>query len=176
MTRVRWWSVLVVLSVGVVLLDIATGTYIMFPVVFVIPVGLAGWYLGRNAGIGFAVTLVGCRVGILVVLEQELTPAWAEALNAGIRVAVLVGLAVLIAKVAQQKRMLAERVQVLEGLLPICSFCKKIRRPDGVWEQIEIYVSHRSAAEFSHGFCEACEREHYGKYLRFPDDKASKSG
>ena len=176
MSRVRWWSILVVLSSGVVLLDIATGRYIMFPVVFVIPVGLAGWYLGRDAGIGFAVALVGCRVGILVVLEPELTPVWAVAVNAGIRMVVLVGLAVLVAKVAQQKRMLAERVQDLEGLLPICAFCKKIRRPDGVWEQIETYVSQRSDAEFSHGFCEACEREHYGKYYRYSDLKDAKPG
>jgi len=83
--------------------------------------------------------------------------------------AVLVALAVLVAKVAQQRQMLAERVQILEGLLPICGFCKKIRRPDGVWEPIERYVSQRSAAAFSHSVCEACGREHYGKHFRSSD-------
>ena len=64
---------------------------------------------------------------------------------------------------ASRSSALAKRVQVLEGILPICSFCKKIRRPDGQWEQIETYIGKRSAAQFSHGFCEACGREHYGK-------------
>ena len=171
MTRVRWWSVLAVLSVGVLFLDIATGPYLLFPIVFVIPVGLAAWYVGRDVGIGFAVALVACRVGIVLALEQGAMPVWAAVTNAGIRMVVLVGMAVLVAKVAQQRRMLAERVQVLEGLLPICGFCKKIRRPDGVWEQIELYVSQRSAAAFSHSVCEACGREHYGKYFRSSESK-----
>jgi len=63
MTRVRWWSVLGVLSVGVMLLDIATGPHILFPIAFVVPVGLGAWYVGRGAGIELAVALmVGCRV------------------------------------------------------------------------------------------------------------------
>jgi len=52
-------------------------------------------------------------------------------------------------------------VKRLEGILPICSFCKRIRDDDGTWTAIESYVRRRSAAEFSHGFCEACEAAHY---------------
>lgn len=163
MTKVRWWIALVLASIAIVALDIATGPYVLFPILFVVPVGLGAWHLGRGAGIGLAVALVGCRFWIAVVLEAGVTPTWAAAMNATIRLVVLVGLAALFAKVAQQQRALAERVHVLEGFLPICGFCKKIRRDDGQWEQIESYISQRTAAQFTHGFCETCGREHYAE-------------
>lgn len=175
MTRIRWWCVLGLLSAGILGFDIVTAPYISFPFMFVVPVGLAAWRLNRAAAIGLAVLLVGGRLGTVIALEQESIPVWAALVNAGIRLAVLVGLAEMVAA-AQQKRMLAARVQILEGILPICAFCKKIRRPDGVWEQIEVYVSKRSDAQFSHGFCEARAQEHYGKYFPAPEAKDAAPG
>lgn len=162
MTRMQWWSALLVASLGVIGLDILTGLYIQFPIAFVVPVGLAAWHLGRAPGIGFAIVLVACRFAIASTLDSRSMPLWASATNAGIRILVLLGLSLLVAKVAEQQRALARRVQSLEGILPICSFCKKIRRPDGEWERIEAYITQRSTAQFSHGLCEACEHEHYG--------------
>jgi hypothetical protein len=52
-------------------------------------------------------------------------------------------------------------VKQLSGLLPICSFCKKIRDDDGYWNQIETYIGHRSEAQFSHGLCPDCIRKMY---------------
>jgi hypothetical protein len=52
-------------------------------------------------------------------------------------------------------------VKVLRGILPICSFCKKIRDDDGYWSQVEDYIKQRSDANFSHGICPACLKEHY---------------
>ena len=119
--------------------------------------------MSRTVGLGFAFVLVLSRFGIAFVIEPFGRPLYATALNAAIRLLVLAGLAVLLAKVNRQQRALAHRVQVLEGILPICAFCKKIRRPDGAWEPIEIYITERSAAQFSHGLCEACDRKHYGE-------------
>lgn len=51
-------------------------------------------------------------------------------------------------------------VQSLEGLLPICAYCKKIRDKDGAWHTIESYIEDHSTAEFSHGICPECFREH----------------
>jgi phosphoserine phosphatase RsbU/P len=48
------------------------------------------------------------------------------------------------------------RVQQLQGLLPICSYCKRIRTDDNYWQQLETYVSHHSDARFSHGICPEC--------------------
>lgn len=57
-------------------------------------------------------------------------------------------------------RMVAE-VRQLSGLLPICAHCKKIRDDRGYWNQIEGYISSRTAAQFSHGICPDCVQEHY---------------
>jgi hypothetical protein len=57
-------------------------------------------------------------------------------------------------------------VRTLTGLLPICAHCKKIRDDHGYWTQIEQYVQARSAAEFTHGICPDCTRDHYPDVLR----------
>lgn len=163
--RRRWWLILIIMSAAVLELDIATGPYLQFPILFVAPVGLGAWFLGRRAGIGFAVVLGVCRLLIAINLEAAALPMWSAVVNAGIRLIVLVALAILIDQVAWQRRTLAERVQLLEGILPICVFCKKIRRDDGSWERIETYVSQRSTAQFSHGYCNECARDHYPEFL-----------
>ncbi len=56
------------------------------------------------------------------------------------------------------------RVKHLSGLLPICASCKKIRDDQGYWQQVESYISKRSEAEFSHGFCPDCLRRLYPEY------------
>ena len=66
------------------------------------------------------------------------------------------------------------RVKTLQGLLPICSYCKKIRNDRNYWQQVEGYISDHSEAQFSHGICPDCYarfvqpelerlREHMGK-------------
>ena len=47
-------------------------------------------------------------------------------------------------------------VQALSGLLPICSWCKKVRDDDGYWQQVEDYFATRSQIEFTHGMCADC--------------------
>lgn len=48
------------------------------------------------------------------------------------------------------------RVKRLHGLLPICSYCKRIRGDNQYWQQVEAYISERSDAQFSHGICPPC--------------------
>jgi PAS domain S-box-containing protein len=54
-----------------------------------------------------------------------------------------------------------EKIKILRGSLPICASCKKIRDDEGAWNQIEIYISDRSEAKFSHGICPECAEELY---------------
>ncbi len=78
-----------------------------------------------------------------------------------LRARVAVGVRVL---TLQQK--LAERVAELQtalsnvkqlrGLLPICSYCKRIRGDDQYWQQVEGYIAEHSDAQFSHGICPSC--------------------
>jgi|SRR5581483_2577261 len=48
------------------------------------------------------------------------------------------------------------RVKQLQGLLPICSYCKRIRDDRNYWHQLEAYLSEHSSAVFSHGMCPDC--------------------
>jgi len=48
------------------------------------------------------------------------------------------------------------RVKQLQGLVPICSYCKKIRNDRNYWQQLETYLSDHSEAQFSHGICPDC--------------------
>lgn len=57
------------------------------------------------------------------------------------------------------------RIKTLNGLLPICASCKKIRNDEGYWEQIEGYISSHSDAEFSHSICPDCTRKLYPGYF-----------
>ena len=57
--------------------------------------------------------------------------------------------------VAQLQQALTS-VRQLQGLLPICSYCKRIRNDQNYWEQLETYLSDHSEALFSHGICPSC--------------------
>ncbi|HXG55755.1 MAG TPA: response regulator transcription factor [Vicinamibacterales bacterium] len=70
------------------------------------------------------------------------------------------------ARIAALQQNLAQRVTELQdalttvkqlsGLLPICSYCKSIRRDGDYWQQLEAYISEHSEVDFSHGVCPAC--------------------
>lgn len=47
-------------------------------------------------------------------------------------------------------------IQTLKGIIPICSYCHKIRDEEGAWDQLEKYISTHSNAQFSHGVCPDC--------------------
>jgi DNA-binding response OmpR family regulator len=69
-------------------------------------------------------------------------------------------------RVVELQRALADRVKELEvalsnvkqlqGLLPICSYCKKVRNDQNYWEQVEQYITDHSEIQFSHGVCPDC--------------------
>ncbi len=83
-------------------------------------------------------------------------------INCLIRITVFSLFAILINRTSVQTRELKKEVGMLAGLLPICSFCKKIRDDKNNWQPIESYISKRSDASFTHGFCPECMEEHYG--------------
>lgn len=62
--------------------------------------------------------------------------------------------------IADLQKALAE-IKTLQGILPICSFCKKIRNDKGAWTHLESYISEHTNALFSHGLCQECAKRHY---------------
>lgn len=64
-----------------------------------------------------------------------------------------------------------DQVKLLQGILPICSHCKRIRLEGGdyedlnSWVPVELYISRHSGAKFSHGVCPTCIDKHYSDYI-----------
>jgi hypothetical protein len=54
-----------------------------------------------------------------------------------------------------------KRMKYLEGILPVCASCKRIRDSNDHWHQIESYIRERSDVEFSHGICPDCAAKLY---------------
>ncbi len=66
--------------------------------------------------------------------------------------------------VAELKEALST-VKALNGLLPICASCKKIRDDNGYWNDVENYIRQHSDADFTHGYCPACASQVLDGYL-----------
>ena len=153
-----WW-----IALGAVMLwiDYLTSRTGHFPVVYVLPVILAAWYSGKWPALALAVAVPLFRLLFLVMPNQPPEGMTSLALATAFRGVVIVFLALWFARLAEFERSLEKRVKVLEGLVPICSFCKNIRNEAGEWERLERYISRRSEAEFSHGVCPSCAEKHY---------------
>lgn len=54
----------------------------------------------------------------------------------------------------------AAHIRELQGLVPICSYCKSVREDEDYWQRIEQYVSARTGSEFTHSVCPSCYEEH----------------
>ena len=61
--------------------------------------------------------------------------------------------------IGELKQTLAE-VKTLEGILPVCSYCKKIRNDNGNWENMDVYLQRFSEVDVSHGLCRDCMKSH----------------
>lgn len=49
-----------------------------------------------------------------------------------------------------------QEIRTLEGIVPICAHCSRIRDDEGYWEKVQIFVARKTGARFSHGICPSC--------------------
>lgn len=100
--------------------------------------------------------------------------AWARAALAALGVLAIVGLVRmrtrhLSRRASELQRGIQEalaKLRFLNGLLPICASCKKIRDDRGYWNEVDCYVREHSEAEFSHGICPECLTRLYPEYAK----------
>ena len=64
-------------------------------------------------------------------------------------------------RINRELELAMSEIRTLRGIIPICSYCKKIRNEEGLWQQMEMYVQSHSEATFSHGICEECMKKHF---------------
>jgi len=93
-------------------------------------------------------------------------------LHAGCRA---VSLQLELARRVRQLEAALDRVEKLEGILPICSYCKKIRDDQSDWKPVEEYLSRRSDVRFSHGICPGCYTTHVEPMIEGMKGTASES-
>jgi hypothetical protein len=162
------WVLGIAILLAVGWIDFVTGYEIHLPALYFAPVALLSWR-------------VGLRDGLIMVVLATITwyladegsghhyQSWIDGyLNAAMEMVAYSVVAYTVARVRREltieKRLNAEllraltEIKRLKGLLPICASCKKIRKEDGSWEQIESYVTKRTDAQFTHGYCPECAR------------------
>ena len=154
-----WWIAIGTALLGV---DYALGISAEFPVLYVIPVSLAAWYSGRRPALFVALANPLLQLVQLIASAPAVDRSLALHVTMTLlRAAVIVIMALWVARLSEHERELHHEVQTLKGLLPICSFCKSIRNESGEWERLERFISRRSETEFSHGMCPSCLETQY---------------
>jgi hypothetical protein len=156
-----WWYGIGAAFIG---FEYLNGPDAQFPVLYLIPVVLAAWYSGLRPAMAIAIAVpIAHIVFRLSIWPQESDP-WLPIAATVFRAGVIVLLGLWFARLAEHERDLHGYVMRLEGLLPICSFCKSIRNKSGDWESLERFISQRSEAQFSHGLCPTCGKTHYPEF------------
>jgi hypothetical protein len=156
----RWW---IGIGLGLIWIDYLVGPLTQFPVLYVIPVSVAAWYSGRWPAVALAVIVPVVHIIFLLALWPEPGDAVTLAVATLFRGAIVVVMTLWFARLSEHERSLHRYVLKLEGLLPICAFCKSIRNEAGNWEPLERFISTHSDAQFSHCFCENCVQKQYRK-------------
>lgn len=99
-------------------------------------------------------TVQGLRAGADDYITK---PVDREEFEARLQVAArIVGLQQRLADRVGQLEEALKRVRQLQGLLPICAYCKRIRDDRNYWNQVETYLADHTDVRFSHGICPAC--------------------
>ena len=159
-------TVAIVLLVGVI--DWETGYELDLFAFYFIAVSLAAWRIGFGASV---VTSVLCALVWFAANyfagkthESHIFAVWNTTIHlcAFLLIAWLTnrirGMSVDANARTEAYRKARAEIDVLEGMLPICAQCKKIRNSEGSWEQIEAYIGKRSNVSFTHGYCPDCAR------------------
>jgi len=108
-------------------------------------------------------------IGIFYSPQPLVVPLWKVITNRALALFAMWIIAILLyhrnALIARREEAMT-RIQLLEGLLPICAECKKIRDQADTWHQLEAYLTAHSNVTFTHGICPQCEKRAMAKFKR----------
>jgi len=106
-------------------------------------------------------TIDGYKLGTLCVIDQKPRTLDVEQIQALKHLRAQVQALFTLKHALYQLHQALNDVKILSGLLPICSYCKKVRDEEGYWQQVEEYMRKHSKADFSHGMCQECLRSQH---------------
>jgi len=169
-TQARIAVSLAVASVFVLgFIDWITGYKLNFFVFYFLPVSVGAWYIGYGAAVilsllcAFVWFFADAMSGHLY--ESHFYAVWntmirlTSFLAIGWSVSKIRALIIHEREISEALRRSMSEIKVLEGFLPICSQCKKIRDEDGDWHQMEAYIGERTNTLFSHSYCPECAKK-----------------
>lgn len=107
------------------------------------------------------ITPEGYALGSLCVIDRqprELSEVQKTALEALARQVVA---QLELRRVSANLAVALEKIKLMEGLIPICSYCKGIRDDQGYWSTVEKFIKQHSSVEFTHGICNQCLQKHF---------------
>jgi hypothetical protein len=151
-------------------LDYITGYELGFFAFYFLPIAFAAWRLGLFSALVTAIfsAMVWFSMDALTghAYRNNIVAVWNTIIRLISFIIIGWGLAwihdLLLKErnsTAELRRALAE-IKILEGILPICASCKKIRSEQNQWQQMEVYITAHSKAQFSHGLCPECAKRY----------------
>ena len=164
---------LVVLAAALCLLQLYIPLGIAVGMLYTLPVLISLWVPTRRytiaaAAAGSAFTIFGFFISESAAAPDPTAILWIGFLN---RVLILFLIWTTALLVLLYKRA-GEQIKTLEGLIPICASCKKIRDEGGNWNVLEMYIQKHSAASFTHGTCPECLQQLYRQMsIKTPSDR-----
>ena len=141
-------------------IGIATGMLYVAPVAW-----LTLWSTKKESSLIIWAAVVATVLSVAGFLLAPPGVLWIGMVNRAIAIFVIWMTALL----SVLRKQAEEETKILQGLLPICSYCKKVRDDKGYWKQIEVYIAANSQADFTHGLCPQCGVQHYPEI--FPKDQ-----
>jgi hypothetical protein len=145
------------LALAVLILDVSLPSWVAVPVLYVVPVAYLAWLTQRPPMTGGFPLPLTCTVLTVAAWPLAAPQVWTALPNRLMAITVVWIVTVL----WPQQQEDGGEVTVLQGLLSMCRYCKKIHNDHGSWQALESYVSAHSHASFSHGICPDCTRQRF---------------
>ena len=164
------WQILAVAGIPLLgVVDWQTGYELNFFVFYFLPISVGAWFGGLTYSIILSVLSAFTWYGAETLSHHTYSDPLFAVWNTLIRLIsfLAIGWAVASMRSALMReqqasaalRQAISQVKVLEGILPICCGCKKIREKDGTWRRLETYIGQHANTTFSHGYCPECEKQ-----------------
>ena len=143
---------------AVFLLDTVMPMGIEIAILYAVPIaGLVLWSTEKDSSLVFCAATICSAFTIVVFLLAPGKHFWIGMVNRTMSILVIW----ITAMLSVWPKRMESGTNVLRELLPICSYCKRIRDTNGYWNNIEVYIAARLNINFTHSVCPKCGERHF---------------